>query len=268
MKSERRHELQHNELADWIASAAETIKPYQNIVLGVVVAVVVLMLGYTLWTRESLAQNSQAWEELSVALNGKLDQLPKIVEDYSGSEVAFTAQAILADQHLAQGCELLFKSKANGMDELSKAIVAYDAVREGARTADLQQRAAFGLAKAKESKGDDQSIKQAEKLYAEVAAKWPNGAYAAVAKQRADDLKRPATLQFYDDFRKFDPKGAFTGQPGDKPDFDLNSLSPDASPASLDTTFESKADEKKPAEDAKPADEKPAEQKPAEETKN
>ena len=53
MKSERRHELQHNELATWLIKSAEAIKPYQNIILAAVVVVLVGLLGYTLWLRDA-----------------------------------------------------------------------------------------------------------------------------------------------------------------------------------------------------------------------
>ena len=41
MKSERRHELQHNELAEWLFKAGEQLKPYQNLILAAVVVLVV-----------------------------------------------------------------------------------------------------------------------------------------------------------------------------------------------------------------------------------
>ena len=41
MKSERRHELQHNELAEWLAKSAQAIKPYQNIIFAAVVLVLI-----------------------------------------------------------------------------------------------------------------------------------------------------------------------------------------------------------------------------------
>lgn len=265
MKSERRHELQHNILADSLAKAAEAIKPYQNAVMITLIVVVVVMVGYTLWSHESTAQTTQAWDEMNAALEtGKLEELSKVIEDYPGTNVAYTAQAVLADLHLGTGCDRLFKNKATGLQELTKAIELYDAVRQGSRSSDLQERVAFGLARAKESKGDDQSIQQAESLYNEVVTKWPKGAYAAVAQERVKDLKRPTTMKFYDEFRKFDPKPAFSAEPGERPEFDLNSLQDEGTVKVPETTAETKtdsqpkdegkADEKKPADEEKPAE--------------
>jgi hypothetical protein len=262
MKSERRHELQHNELADWLAKAAVTIQPYQNMAMAAVALVLIAIVGYTLWSRESTAQTTQAWDEMNAALEtGKLEQLSKVIEDYPDTSVAYTAKAVLADLHLGAGCDRLFKNKATGQEELNKAIASYEAVLKGSRTADLQERATFGLARAKESKGDAESLAQAEKHYKDVVAKWPKGAYAVAAQQRAEDLGRPATKRFYDDFRNFDPKPSFSAEPGERPDFDMNSLPNDGS-AYLPETInepktddqvkgEGKAEEKKPAEEAK-----------------
>jgi predicted negative regulator of RcsB-dependent stress response len=266
MKSERRHELQHNELADWLAKTAKTIKPYQNMAMAAVALVLIVIVGYTLWSRESTAQTTQAWDELNVALETvqttrNLEPLSKVIEDYPDTNVAYTAKAVLADLHLGTGCDRLFENKARAQEELNKAIASYEAVLKGSRTPDLQERATFGLARAKESKGDAESLAQAEKLYKNVVAKWPKGAYAVAAQQRAKDLERPTTKRFYDDFRNFDPKPSFSAEPGDRPDFDLNSLPNDGSAYLPETTNEpktdsqgkeeGKAEEKKPAEDAK-----------------
>lgn len=262
MKSERRHELQHNELADWLAKAAETIKPYQNLVMAGVALVVVVMVGYTLWSREMTAQTTQAWDDMNAALEtGKLEQLSKVIEDYPDTNVAYTAKAVLADLHLGAGCNDLFKRKATAQEELNKAIASYEAVIRGSRTPALQERATFGLARAKESKGDAESLGQAEKLYKDVAAKWPKGAYAVAAQERAKDLERATTKRFYDDFRSFDPKPSFSAEPGKQQDFDLNSLPDDGPAASPEATNEptpdsqgkqeDKAAEKTPAEDGK-----------------
>ena len=46
MKSEERHKLQQNELADWLGRSYAVIKPYANAILAVVLlAVVVAGLG-------------------------------------------------------------------------------------------------------------------------------------------------------------------------------------------------------------------------------
>lgn len=240
MKSERRHELQHNELAEWLAKSVETIKPYQNILLTALAAVLIAVLGYTWWSRESAAQATQAWDELNAVIeSGNVTKLAQVIDDYPDTNVAYTAAVVLADSHLGEGCARLFISKAPAQDELSKAIKRYDSVRQQCQTPSLLERATFGLARAKEAKGD---LGPAEKLYEEIAAKWPGGAYSAAASQRLADLKRPATKRLYDQFARFDPKPAFSGALGERPSFDPNSLPSDAPADMLGTISELKLD--------------------------
>ncbi len=248
MKSERRHELQHNTLADWLAKSAETIKPYQNMALAAAAAILIAVLGYTWWTRESAAQTTQAWDELNAIIgSGNVAKLAEVTENYPNTNVAHMAAVLLADFQLGEGCNRLFVNKAIAQDELNRAIKLYDSVRQESRLPSLMERATFGLARAKEAKGD---LGPAEQLYGEVAAKWPNGAYAAAASQRLEDLKRPATKSLYDRFAHFDPKPAFSSEPGQRPSFDLNSLPSDA-PADLpETRLDLKPDGKDKGEEA------------------
>ncbi len=257
MKSERRHELQHNELAVWLIKSFETIKPYQNIILAAVAAVFVAVLGYTLWSRDAASRTAQAWDELNVVVQSRDPaKLVRIIEEYPNSSVGTTAAIVAADSHLEAGCERLFVNKALAQQELTKAVELYHLVLQQGQMPLELERATFGLARAEEAKGD---LESAEKFYGEVAAKWPNGTFAAAATQRLQDLKRPATKRFYDQFAHFDPKPAFTGKPGEGPAFDLNSLPSDGPPSvsglKLDTK-EDKSSGKGPA-DAKKTPEKP-----------
>jgi predicted negative regulator of RcsB-dependent stress response len=257
MKSERRHELQHNELATWLATTSEAIKPYQNIILAAVVAVFVAVLAYTLWSRDAASRTSQAWDELNVVVHsGDAAKLAKITEDYPNTSVGRTAAIMAADNHLREGCERLFVNKATAQQELGKAIDLYHLVLEQAQLPMELERATFGLARAQEAKGD---LESAEKLYGDVAAKWPNGTFAAAATARLQDLKRPATKRFYDQFAHFDPKPAFTGKPGEKPPFDLNSLPSDGPPSVSGL----KLDTKEGSDGKGPAAEKKVPEKPA-----
>jgi predicted negative regulator of RcsB-dependent stress response len=257
MKSERRHELQHNELANWLAKSSKTIKPYQNIILAAVVAVFVAILGYTLLSRNAASRTSQAWDELNAVIHsGDPTKLAKITEDYPNTSVGTTAALMAADNHLREGCERLFVSKATAQHELGKAVDLYHVVLQQGQLPLELERATYGLARAQEAKGD---LESAAKLYGDLAAKWPDGTYATAANQRLQDLKRPATKRFYDQFAHFDPKPAFTGKPGEQPPFDLKSLPTDGPPSVSNLKLDTKA-----KSDGKgPVDEKKAPEKPA-----
>ena len=68
MKREERHKLQHNELADWLANAIETLKPYQNVILAAVVAVILAAAVYAWISHASEAKTAEAWDKLNNGL--------------------------------------------------------------------------------------------------------------------------------------------------------------------------------------------------------
>ena len=267
MKSERRHELQHNVLADWLASWFEVLKPYQNMIFAAATLLIVLVAAYAWWSRDMAERTTAAWDELNTAIDsGNPTLMTKVKDDRPGTTVADMAAVVEGDEHLAAGCDQLFVNKATAQQELAKAIELYSLVREHCQLPSLHERATYGLARAKEAKGDAEGLGQALQFYEEVA-KLPNGAYVAAARQRADDLKRTATKQLYDRFALFDPKPAFSPGQGDKPSMDMNSLPDDVPiPMRRPTTTDRKPDEQ-PTDQAKPAETKPVDEAKPEETK-
>jgi hypothetical protein len=229
MKSERRHELQHNALADWLVKAGEAAKPYQNAIFTVVIAFLVVFLGYTLWARHSAGIANQAWDDLNVVmLSSDVSKLVKITEDYPNTAAADMASIILADSRLAEGCNRVLTSKATGRQELAKAIDRYAMICQENHAPWLVERATFGLARGLEATGD---LKNAAKNYKDVVERWPNGVYAPTARQRLEDIERPTTKRFYDSFAHFDPKPSFSSESGehpnasgDHPKFDIGEL--------------------------------------------
>jgi predicted negative regulator of RcsB-dependent stress response len=250
MKSEERHRLQQNQLADWIGKTITSIKPYQNSILIVVLLVVVGMAAYTVWSRVSATENTQAWDELNAAMeSGNIAKLAKVREDRPNTHVAHVAAVVEADYSLAEGCNSLFVSKAVANQKLAKAVELYRTVLDQSRNSSLLQRATFGLARAREAKGE---LERAMELYQEVSTKWPDGAFAVAAARRLDDLKRPATKRLYDRFAKFDPKPAYSsesGLPGQRPNFDMKSLPSDGPIPPINTTFDLKLNDKEKAKD-------------------
>jgi tetratricopeptide (TPR) repeat protein len=262
MKSERRHELQQNQLLEWLSTAFEAIKPYTNAILGAILLVVVIILATTLWARLSSGRASEAWQAYYMALNtGSVADLENVAEKHPSTEAGYWALLTAADLHLNSGCNQLFVDKTKAKLDLERAISDYLKIDAAASAPVFQQRAAYGLARAYEAQGDlDKAIAQ----YKKVADQWPEGTFAKVCKARAADLQQLPSRKFYDDFAKYDPKPE---KPGAKLPFDAESLKepvpPGAAKPQGGKPAETKPAETKPAE-AKPAEMKPAEAKPAE----
>ncbi len=108
MKAERRHELQHNELADWLAATAERLRPYSRAILGVTIAAVALLLAYYLITSCAEKKQSAAWDKYLRALSAttpdaSTTELEETVERFSKTPAAVWAEATLADMELGDG---------------------------------------------------------------------------------------------------------------------------------------------------------------------
>lgn len=230
MKSERRHELQQNLLADWLGRQIQAIKPYQNAILLGIAAVFVIAALYGWWSRQAGRTAAAAWNRVIEAtlLSGPGEMNPteftSVQEQYPNTTAADCAAVVAGDLHLAYGCNLLFVNKATANQELRKAVENYSRVLENSRVASFRERATFGLARAAEAQGD---LEKAMGYYEQIPRDWPQGAFVEASRRRLEDLKRPSTRAMYDRFAKFDPKPAFSdapGTPGQRPAFDLENL--------------------------------------------
>lgn len=225
MKSERRHELEQNVLAQWMAQKIEQINPYSSIIVVVGLVIVVGLTGYTWWVRSTDTRSEEGWNAFADALaSGVTSDLVDVAERFPNTSVSHWSMLVAADMHLQGGCSLRFQSYAQANQELDQAVDLYMIVLTQSSDSELRERAMFGLARAQETQGD---LEQARENYQNVVDQWPDGPYTQVASQRLAQLDTPAAKQFYDKFAKFDPQPAFQdepGVPGERPSFDLESL--------------------------------------------
>ena len=258
MKTERRHELQHNTLADALGNVVEGVKPYQQIILGCILAGVVVFGVVRYLSMRSTSDQAEGWNSyLRATANQDLDALSDLAERSAGTPAGNWALLYLGDQRLEEGIEQLFVNKSEARDQLKKAEESYLAVREKSSEPLLKQRATLGLARVHESLVD---LEKARDEYQRLVDQWPDSVYAAVATRRLEDLKEKSTREFYDWFAAQEPKPPVEGPgtPGMRPPFNLddipdslpNTLTPGVSPGSSDIDS--------PATDS-PGTDKPAE---------
>jgi len=253
MKSKRRHELQHNALADWLIKTGKTLAPYQNHITWGVVIVLVVIAVWMVWNKTTGSRMAAAWAQFGRGLDERnIEQIANVAKDYPGTNAARMAKLVIADERLANGCDQMFRDKAVAQQALNQAIQAYQAELRDSRGDMFHERATFGLARATEAKGED--LKAAEELYQKIVDKWPHGAFGQAAKHRLADLQRQEIKQLYDDFRNFNPKPTVPDEPvfsGPKPKFDESDMPkerPGEMPAPGDIKF---------GEGMKPTDKQP-----------
>jgi tetratricopeptide (TPR) repeat protein len=224
MKTERRHELQHNVLADWLGLQIERFAPYGRVAAGVAIAVVVLIGLYSYMQTQSTYRNEQGWQRYFAAMDeisqrGDAEPLAQLAEsgEFVGTPVGNWAALSLADHHLQEGISQLFTDRAAAAKSLRSAVDGYNRLIERSRTPMLEERAALGAGRAYESLNE---LDKARAAYESLATK--SGPLAAEAQQRLRDIGREPTKRFYDWFFAATPPRqglGGPGMPGMRPDF-------------------------------------------------
>ena len=225
MKTERRHELHTNALADWLGEQIERLRPYSRVAVGILLVIVVVLGLYTYLTTQSVAQTDKAWQRYFQAVDtlqqrGDPDPLTQLAQssDFARTPVGYWSALSLADHHLNEGINQLFNDRAAAMQSLREAINEYTQVATQTQIPLLAERATLGIARAYESVNDLASARLAyEKL-----ANESSGAFSAEAQQRMQDLDQDSTKRFYDWFFAATPPRAplgGPGMPGQRPNF-------------------------------------------------
>ena len=211
MRSEQRHELQHNELAEWLFQTGEQLKPHQNLILA---AVAVLGSGrhqlYPLVATRRQPHRSR----LDRVESGDGDRQPEafaaIAEEYANTIVGQTAAAVFGDLRLAAACDRRFvrRQSPKGVESRQE---SYEKILEDNLSSALRERATYGMARVRRSL---EIWTPPSSFMATSSTKWPHSAFAAAAKHRLADFKNLEIKLMFNDLRKHEPKGEFADEPG------------------------------------------------------
>jgi tetratricopeptide (TPR) repeat protein len=225
MKAERRHELKHNELADWLGERMETVRPHATgILLGAGLLVVMILGGVWYFGGESQA-SARAWSQYFEALNDREPQkvLNNLATERSGSKAAWWALAALGDMNLGEGAALLHSDRAEAKKRLDAAEKTYKQV-EASDDPVLKARARLGLGKVYESQFN---ATKAREYYEMVAKDQPDSAIGKAAAEDARRMKDSREVAFLGWFAEQTPKrpapmsgmgGRLPGLPNDLPE--------------------------------------------------
>jgi len=303
MKAQRRHELQTNVLADWLAHKIEEIRPYGKTLAGIVVIIAALLFAMSFLSGQRTRDATAGWTRyFEASAERDAGAMRNVADNFPASPAAAWARLSAADIDLAEGGNLLYSDRNAAMERLRQARDDYQKVLEVAVEPLQKQRALFGLGLTQEALDN---LPEARQAYEQLVSQWPDSALGGSAKQRLDYLAQADTEQFFSWF--FAQQPAITPPEENAPrgpslfddlpdDPDLSLPGPleraprDASDASGDIflpldapapgdTGPAEAGEKPPAQkessaeqpareeraEEKPAEEKPAEEKPAEE---
>jgi len=238
MKSQRKHELRSNELADVIDRVVERAKPHARTIgyaATAAVALVVILLVLPAILGRAAPEHSAAGAYAAAQASGAAEPLREFLLAYPKSPAVPAARLLLADRELEEvvrGVEVQkgedAKAKADAL--LADAKDQYTQVAESAAT--LEPLARVGLALVTIQEGD---VEKGRAALREVTTMWPGSAGAEKARVHFDALTGYKPVEF-------------TNEPLEPPE----EQKPEAKPA-----------EQKPGA-AKPAEVKPGEPKPGE----
>jgi tetratricopeptide (TPR) repeat protein len=204
MKAERRHELKHNELADWIGEFAEGLKPHATGVLVGLAVLAVIVLGSVWYFSGETAAASRAWSQYFYAFNEREPQkvLQNLATEQSGSKAAWWALEAVADMNLGEGAAMLYSDRTEAKKRLEAAKEAYLKV-EASGDPMLKTRARLGLGKVYESLCEPE---KAREYYEKVASSDKDSAIGKAAAADAKRMKDAREVEFLAWFEKQTPK--------------------------------------------------------------
>ncbi len=197
MRAERRHELETNELADYLG---RLLRDYNvHLKLGGIILAAVLIGGlvYRVLATSEARRAARAWEAFMVAREP--EDYERIIRDFEGLPAAHWAMLELADLEYSRGLDRLTQNREEAETYLKKALERYRRALQVASEVDsidpaFGARALLGQAHCYEALGDrSKAIEAYERLLKEYPDTW----MARRAEERLEELKKPAAAEFY-----------------------------------------------------------------------
>lgn len=213
MSSERRHQLEHNELAVWLGKVNKSIEPHSKPIAAVVAAAVVAGIAWTFLTTEQLAKRSDATLQLiQAAAGGDSEVLAKVGDTYSDTEAGSWARLYQGQQLMIQGMTALYRNREEAEILLSDAKQALQSAVNSSSNNLLASRGHYAIAQIEEALGDlsDEQGEDGESMlaaidsYQKVIDLNESEAMVERAEERIAALKKPATREFIAWFSKQD----------------------------------------------------------------
>jgi len=214
MDSKHRHELMHNELADWIGKLPEMIKAYRNQIIGVILVIIGFISWPILnrWRTESdlaaqavitdkiaavemakfMAMNSYAQPDPNAdAVSSLLVAANALSDEAKAAPNKELAALALVKQGQALRTELLLKKEVVPQDivaaQIKKAQDAYQEALDKATLPSIKGMAQFGLGLCSEELGQ---LEQAKEAYQKITgdAAYAGMPFMKMAQDRIDNM--------------------------------------------------------------------------------
>lgn len=211
MKSERRHELQSNKLAEILEQNAEKVRPYSRALLGGLILVVAVIAVLLIWRSREQSARETAWSDFFAAVEfGERDELSQIAENYPDTNAGLWARFMFADGQVAEGLANLYRDHELGRESLELALDTWGTLLNGLSTSQQNDPLLAGRAHLQMGKVEEalQHFDSAKEHYQFVIDKWPDHAVGKRAEQALELIEQGDTESFYTNFYRARPPSA------------------------------------------------------------
>lgn len=205
MKTERRHELQKNELADWIGHQFDRVRPHGKTILAASILGAAVIIAAMVILQDREVSQDTAWTDFHMYAGSRdSSALAELAKQHSGTQVGLWAREAQARLDLERGIASLYTNRDDAMMALNDARKGFADVVAGATSKpELLQLALFGLGEAQEAAGN---LDAAREYYQQVSEKFPDTVIGKQAASRLKTLKDPKVVSFYNWFAKQKPR--------------------------------------------------------------
>ncbi|MEX2316470.1 MAG: tetratricopeptide repeat protein [Pirellulales bacterium] len=192
MKSVERHKLETNWLAKHLNEWVEKVRPYSSTIAGIIVAIVVLMFGWSFISGASTTREKEAWNAFNTVVGGSMDEqsiseLGTSVEEFSDTDMKDWGKVTWADGQVWTASRYMLQNREVAMSALDEAASKYQSVITSSSDQSLVDRSRFGLARVYEMRNEPD---KARDEYLKV-----QGSFATIAQQRAEALAEEKTKE-------------------------------------------------------------------------
>lgn len=194
MNSERRHDLQENELAAALGKVNQSIDPYSK---PIAVAVALGFIGFLAWGFYSSGQagrrSDATYQLIEASVSNDSETLATVAAQYPKTPAAAWSRLYQGSSKMGVGINALFTSREEAEELLSEASAAYKEALKLSDDTIIQSRSHFGLARISESLGN---VDEAIENYEAAMAVGESDAMVEEAKQKIASLSKPQTQEF------------------------------------------------------------------------
>lgn len=238
MNSERRHDLQENELAAVLGKVNKSIDPYSKPIAVAVALGFIGLIGWGFYSSGQAGRRSDAtYQLIEASVGNDSETLATVAAQYSGTPAAAWSRLYQGSSKMGVGINALFTSRDEAEELLGEASAAFKEALKLSDDTIIQSRAHFGLARISESLGE---VDEAIESYEAAMAVGESDAMVEEAKQKIASLSKPQTQEFLAWFNDQDfapanpaapPSLPGAGQLPDLPDLDFGDMDEDTTSA-------------------------------------